>query len=376
MTFALFQNHAAVRIGMTILALLFAMTGSLAWSSPNDCDDFACHLEAAKSGDAEAQFKVALAYLYARGVEEDLKKAEHWFHESAENGLAAAQYNYALMYDSGYGVEKDPVKARLWYGKAADQGDLDALTSLGDLMVKGIGGKVDHAQARTLFELAAELGNPQAQFNLAGMHLQGLAGLGDPKEACRLYNASANGGHSEAKLIYQGMVDRGLCGGAKPPPVRRSLSGTWKLSLQLNLQSSIAESKGCPESFYSGFPETIDDLIEIAESGDGVVIRSKTLPSFSLVKYVGPKYLQAKESSVKQQPNGTMGFERELLIDGSSSDDFVVAGYFIAEVASLFRERREWQFNRMTDVFEEVSSYDDTGYVCRLSYIGFALPLG
>ena len=52
-------------------------------------------------------------YAEGKGVEQDYKKAIHWFTKAGEQGnFAKAQCNLAIMYAEGKGVEQDYKKAR------------------------------------------------------------------------------------------------------------------------------------------------------------------------------------------------------------------------------------------------------------------------
>jgi TPR repeat protein len=44
------------------------------------------------------------------------------FKAAAESGDARAQYSLAVMYNDGIGIKKNPVEARIWFEKAAAQG--------------------------------------------------------------------------------------------------------------------------------------------------------------------------------------------------------------------------------------------------------------
>ena len=59
--------------------------------------------EAAASGDATAQFVVALRYLKGDNAAE----AVRWLERAASAGLAPAQYRLGAMYERGQGVAKD-----------------------------------------------------------------------------------------------------------------------------------------------------------------------------------------------------------------------------------------------------------------------------
>lgn len=129
--------------------------------------------QAARAGNAEAQFHLATLYYYGRRVSQDYTKAAEWYakaaaqgdslaetmldtmrregktvkvngkspasvhgnnipqnlaelYKSAACGDAAAQYELGNMYYVGHEVSQDYTKAAEWLGKAAEQGDMRA----------------------------------------------------------------------------------------------------------------------------------------------------------------------------------------------------------------------------------------------------------
>ena len=90
--------------------------------------------DAAKRGDAKAQFLLAKAYF--DGVATltklpDMGRARTWFEMAAAGKHAAAMYYLGLIYQFGYGVERDPLLANQWLEKAANMGNPDARIALG-----------------------------------------------------------------------------------------------------------------------------------------------------------------------------------------------------------------------------------------------------
>ena len=72
----------------------------------------------AKSGDADAQRRLAQIYEMGIGAEPDFKNAAFWYRKSAEQGNHASAMALAALYESGQGVDKDPDEARRWYERA------------------------------------------------------------------------------------------------------------------------------------------------------------------------------------------------------------------------------------------------------------------
>ena len=85
----------------------------------------------ADQGDADAQYRLGIAYDFGQGVPQDDSEAVTWYRQAADQGHAAAQYNLALMYRNGEGVPEDDTEAVARYRQAADQGLADAMYNLG-----------------------------------------------------------------------------------------------------------------------------------------------------------------------------------------------------------------------------------------------------
>lgn len=80
----------------------------------------------------------------------------------AESGNAMAQYNLALLYHYGLGVEVDINRAVELYESAAEKGQPDAQVAIGDLFLEGLWGEPDRAEAAAWYSLAAEQGHAEA----------------------------------------------------------------------------------------------------------------------------------------------------------------------------------------------------------------------
>ncbi len=78
----------------------------------------------AEQGDAEAQFKLGIAYRDGSdGPPQDYTEAVKWFHKAAERENAWAQFNLGKLYENGHGVPQDYVQAHTWYNLAASDFD-------------------------------------------------------------------------------------------------------------------------------------------------------------------------------------------------------------------------------------------------------------
>jgi TPR repeat protein len=78
---------------------------------------------AARQGDPEAQFNLALALSKGSGVAQDATLALEWLTKAAEQGVASAQSKLGLLYATGDGVALDPIEAHKWFVVASQNGD-------------------------------------------------------------------------------------------------------------------------------------------------------------------------------------------------------------------------------------------------------------
>ncbi len=156
--------------------------------------------QAAASGDAKAQYAIALRYAEGQAVGQSWTEAARWLGFAASSGLAPAQYRLAVLYERGQGVAKDLGRAQSWYGRAAEQGNIKAMHNLGVAAGEQAGGKPDYALAAKWYAEAAAHGLADSQFNLAILEEHGL---GVPKNLVDAYKwfslAAANGDQEAAK---------------------------------------------------------------------------------------------------------------------------------------------------------------------------------
>ncbi len=84
--------------------------------------------QAARAGQAGAQFYLGAHYQHGKDVAKDDKQAFTWFKAAADQGLSPAQLNVGRMYADGVGVAKNESMARKYFEKAAKNGDNRAAT--------------------------------------------------------------------------------------------------------------------------------------------------------------------------------------------------------------------------------------------------------
>ena len=73
----------------------------------------------ADHGDADAQFRVGMAYLLGRGVQRNDEMAVSWLQKAADQNVAQAQAQLGQLYHLGRGVPRHDSEAMRWLQKAA-----------------------------------------------------------------------------------------------------------------------------------------------------------------------------------------------------------------------------------------------------------------
>ena len=74
-------------------------------------------------------YNLGSLYDHGRGVEQSDAKAFGWFEQAARKGDAMAQYNVAVMLDTGRGCEVNVSKALTFFEQSAKQGFSQAQVS-------------------------------------------------------------------------------------------------------------------------------------------------------------------------------------------------------------------------------------------------------
>lgn len=75
-------------------------------------------MQAAQSGDAEAQTYVGDIYERGLGVAPDYATAAQWYEKAADQGFSRALFNLGTLYEQGFGVPQDQLKALNLYRQA------------------------------------------------------------------------------------------------------------------------------------------------------------------------------------------------------------------------------------------------------------------
>lgn len=83
--------------------------------------------QAAKTGDAQAQFELGQFYYDGKNAPRDLTQALNYFEQASLQGHADAQYHLGIMFFKGEGVPANNIQAYIVLKMAAVNGQEDAL---------------------------------------------------------------------------------------------------------------------------------------------------------------------------------------------------------------------------------------------------------
>lgn len=108
-----------------LLSALVAPVGAFAGEHLNHGtygESLKWYFDAAKAGDARAQFLLGLKYETGTDVSRDLAKAADWYEKAAHQDIPEAQFKLATFLERGQGRAADPAAAAKWYERAARAG--------------------------------------------------------------------------------------------------------------------------------------------------------------------------------------------------------------------------------------------------------------
>ena len=88
---------------------------------------------AAKRGNIQAQFDLAMMYASGDGVAKNERIAFSWFHKAARAGHTEAKYYMRLSFQQGRGVKRELHLARYWFKLALKAGHSKALYHLSSI---------------------------------------------------------------------------------------------------------------------------------------------------------------------------------------------------------------------------------------------------
>ena len=155
--------------------------------------------EAAKSGDASAQYYLAVEYSSGDKMPKNAVEGFKWMQSVAMQGRPQAQRKLGWMFENGLGTATNLTEAAFWYDKAAQQGDATAQLSLGWMYENGVGEDQDYAKAAQWYRQAADQGEPMARNHLGWLYKNGWGVPKDPSLSVQWFEKSAEQGEDIAK---------------------------------------------------------------------------------------------------------------------------------------------------------------------------------
>ena len=208
-----------------------------AYSAEDDAKALAVYLPLARSGNREAQVRVARIYARNKGVTPNDNEACNWWEQAAGSNESTAAVNFGLCFESGKGRAQSHAQAAQWYRKAADGGNAYGMYNLGlaheygrgvaqsfdvaaDWFRKALAVKMDAGDnvdaqrhlKRCENNIGAARGDPQAQHDLAidlfNGHTPEVKDV--PRAAATMREAATRGTLPDAWYIYGAWVQIGF----------------------------------------------------------------------------------------------------------------------------------------------------------------------
>lgn len=118
---------------------------------------------AAETGDAIAQFNLAVMWDNGKGTLENDTEALQWYRQAAAQDLAVAHFFVGIVYAEGRGVPQDDAEALIWFRNAAELGLASTQFKLGYMYSSGQGVTENLTEAYFWFSLAVSNGESGAE---------------------------------------------------------------------------------------------------------------------------------------------------------------------------------------------------------------------
>ena len=180
---------------ITVVILILAMTAfsvkALAEEISIQKDNYESLADAARSGDAPAQVKLAKLY----EEKNDSESAAYWFEQAAKNNDPEASYRIGRYYLHGLGgKQKDPDKALEYISSSARMGHIEAMTLMGNYCYY----MKDYDNALAWFRSSAAKEDTEAIYRLGLMHENGEGVDKNDAAAFIYFKTAAEKGHEDA----------------------------------------------------------------------------------------------------------------------------------------------------------------------------------
>ncbi len=166
----------------------------------------------ADAGDSKAALWAALVYERKLVPDSSPEKSVPYLLHAAESGNLTAQGLLAFKYRDGLGVPQDAAKAVEWFEKAAGRKDLGAVMELGMMYRDGKYMPPDREKALNWFEKGAEWKDPYSMAALADMLMEGSPSGEQAARALALYREAAAIGYPPAALKAAELLQNGKGG--------------------------------------------------------------------------------------------------------------------------------------------------------------------
>jgi cell division septation protein DedD len=199
------------------LAAQSVKAGTDAWTSGDYTTAVAIWRPLAEKGDADAQFNMAQAYRFGRGVALNLATAQTWYERAADKGHAMAQYILGRMLFMN-GNHTGGVR---WIKMAAEQGEPAAMLAFGTALFNGDGVPQNPVLGYAYVSRAAAKGIPEAKDTLA--QLDDIMTVEDRKKGVAIALAQVNASPASAKTPSK-PTPKTIA--AKEPPAKPVTSAT------------------------------------------------------------------------------------------------------------------------------------------------------
>jgi formylglycine-generating enzyme required for sulfatase activity/TPR repeat protein len=347
-------------------------------------EDVAGCESAARNGDAEAQFTLALAYSTGNVIPKNSRTAAKWLKMAANQDISGAQQFLGSVYYHGNGVEKDYRTALKWLKKGIrKEADADTFSTIGLIYVEGGGGvERSYTNAKPWFLKAAKLGNVGAQAMLGIQFYEGRGVYQDYSEAYFWLSLAASQSDKEEFVTYrrkaaayltlqkiqdinkhvkiayaqQRLLNRGYYGGPidgvvgrtttqavqdlqlfKGLPITGSLTGETMSELEQSATQGASSLKGV-------WASRIKNLRK-AEKGD----KDSQYSVASYLEYYARRYAKSYETAIKwYRKAADQGHFRALLrlaklhVSGTGVPTDSVKAYYFLSLAILVSGKSGW----------------------------------
>ena len=161
---------------------------------------------AAELGDADAQCD--LGSRYERDADDlfkhDVARAKHWYEQCMFSGEASAYYSLGRMHDDDGSLQLDTEKSKYYYMQGVELQEPWSMLALGVLYAKGRNLPQDYVKAVELWERAAQKGVVVATYEIGLAHSEGKLANADNVEALKWFSVAAETIKSEKKKMLAG----------------------------------------------------------------------------------------------------------------------------------------------------------------------------